>query len=253
LGFVTSKADISIFFYIKGPVTRYVLIYVDDIIVASSSPKVVDAILADLKANFTLKDLGSLHYFLGIEVRPVSDGLLLTQQKYASDLLHRVGMMMCKEVTTPLSSSEKLSAHGGIPRAADDITQYRSVVDALQYLTLTHHDLSFAINKVCQYLPAPTQDQFTAIKRILRYLKHTLGIGLHIRKSNSTLVSAFSDADWVNCSDDRKSTRGFAMFLDLISSLGRLRNNLQSQDLALRQNIKQCPMPLQKVRGFRHY
>ena len=64
---------------------------VDDIIVASSSSQVVDALLADLKANFALKDLGSLHYFLGIEVKNTSDGLLLTQDKYASDLLHRAG------------------------------------------------------------------------------------------------------------------------------------------------------------------
>jgi hypothetical protein len=64
-----------------------VFVYVDDIIVASSSSQVVDALLADLKANFALKDLGSLHYFLGIKVRSVSDGLLLTHQKYASNLL----------------------------------------------------------------------------------------------------------------------------------------------------------------------
>jgi hypothetical protein len=79
LGFVPSKTDISIFFYIKGHITIYVIVYVDDIIVASSSSQASDALLDDLKADFSLKDLGSLHYFLGIEVRSVCDGLLLTQ------------------------------------------------------------------------------------------------------------------------------------------------------------------------------
>jgi hypothetical protein len=83
LGFVPSKTDISIFFYIKCHITIYVLVYVDDIIVATSSSQASDALLDDLKADFALKDLGSLHYFLGIEVRSVYDGLLLTQQKYA--------------------------------------------------------------------------------------------------------------------------------------------------------------------------
>jgi Reverse transcriptase (RNA-dependent DNA polymerase). len=61
----------------------------DDIIVASSTQKVTDALLSDLKQDFALKDLGDLHYFLGIEVNKVSDGILLTQEKYASDLLKR--------------------------------------------------------------------------------------------------------------------------------------------------------------------
>jgi hypothetical protein len=93
-----------------------------------------------------------------------------------------------------------------------DSTKYRTVVDTLQYLTLTRHDLSFAINKVCQHLHSLTDGHWTAIKRILRYLKHTLDIGLHIKKSRFTLVSAFSVGDWVRCSDNRKTNGGFTVF-----------------------------------------
>jgi hypothetical protein len=121
-------------------------------------------------------------------------------------------MLHCKDVATPLSPSTKLSAHGETSLGHADSTNYRSVVGALQYLTLTRPDLSFAINKVCQYLHSSTDDHWTTVKRILRYLKHTLGIGLHIRKSRSTLVSAFSYADWAGCSDDRKFTGGLAVF-----------------------------------------
>jgi hypothetical protein len=95
----------------------------------------------------------------------------------------------------------------------EDSTRYRSIVGALQYLTLTQTDLSFAVNKVCQFLHSPTTIHWEAVKRILRYVKGTISLGLKIRKSNSTLVSAFSDADRAGCPDDRRSTGGFAVFL----------------------------------------
>jgi histone deacetylase 1/2 len=77
---------------------------------------------------------------------------------------------------------------------------------------MTRPDISFAVNKVCQYLHAPTVLHWTAVKRILRYLQYTMDLGMRIGKSPSTLVSAFSDADWAGCSDDRRSTGGFAVY-----------------------------------------
>jgi histone deacetylase 1/2 len=103
-----------------------------------------------------LKDLGDVHYFLGIEVNKMQDGLLLTQEKYTSDILERVGMTKCKAMNTPMETSEKLSTHEGIPLDAEDSTRYMSDVGALQYLTLTRPDISFSVNKVCQFLHAPT-------------------------------------------------------------------------------------------------
>jgi hypothetical protein len=102
LGFSASKADTSLFFYNKGGVSIFMLIYMDDIVVARSSEKVVTALLHDLGMDFALKDLGELHYFLGIEVKKVHDGVVLSQTKYANDLLHRVNMHICKTVDTPL-------------------------------------------------------------------------------------------------------------------------------------------------------
>jgi histone deacetylase 1/2 len=134
----------------------FVLIYVDDIIVTSSLDQAISALLHDLKDDFALKDLGALHFFLGIEVKKLDDGLLLTQEKYATDLISKVGMAKCTSSPTPLSSNEKLMLHDGLPLGPEDCTQYRSVVGALQYLTLTRPDISFSVNKVCQYLHAPT-------------------------------------------------------------------------------------------------
>jgi histone deacetylase 1/2 len=209
---MSSKADTSLFIYHNSGITMFVLIYVDDIIVSSSSDQAISALLRDLGEDFALKDLGDLHFFLGIEVKKTPDGLLLSQEKYATDLLSRVGMTKCTTCPTPLSSIDKLSLTDGTLLGAEDSTQYRSIVGALQYLTLTRPDLSFAVNKICQFLHAPTTTHWTAAKRILRYVQGTLKVGITFQKSNSTLLSAFSDADWAGCLDDRRSTGGFAIF-----------------------------------------
>jgi hypothetical protein len=212
LGFRPSKADISLFIYHKKYVTIYLLVYVDDIIVTSSSLGAIDALLQDLKSDFALKDLGRLNYFLAIEVTHLADGIVLSQVKYANDILCRMGMLSCKPVSTPLSTSDKLSARDGVLLGLEDIKTYQSVVGALQYLPHTRPDLSYAINKVCQYLKATTTIHWTTVKRILQYIKGTISVGIKIRKSSSCLLSAFSDVDWAGCLDDRKSTGGFTLF-----------------------------------------
>jgi len=189
-----------------------VLIYVVDIIVTSSSDAAILALLRDLNTNFALKDLGNLHYFLGIEVSKNSSGIILSQEKYVADLLTRVGMNDCKASSTLLSVSEKLSAGEGDLLCPEDSRRYRSIVGGLQYLTLTRPDLAFAANNVCQYLHAPTTTHWTAVKRIFRYIKGTTNVGLQFRKESSSAISAFSDADWAGSLDDRRTTGGFAIF-----------------------------------------
>ncbi|WVZ86147.1 hypothetical protein U9M48_032980 [Paspalum notatum var. saurae] len=201
LGFYASQADTSLFFYNKNGVTIFLLIYVDDIIVASSSSEAAQVLLHNLRGDFALKDLGELN------------GIFMSQEKYASDIVKRVGMTRCKPLNTPLAVSEKLSIESGTPLGTEDATRFRSIVGALQYLTLTRPDLSFPVNKICQFLHAPTTEHWTAVKRVLRYVKRTLGFGLKIQKSQSMLVSAFSDADWAGSIDDRRSTSGFCIFL----------------------------------------
>jgi histone deacetylase 1/2 len=154
-----------------------------------------------------------MHYFLGIEVKKHQGGLLLTQERYANDILAWLGMDKCKSIDTPLSSTEKLSVVEGDPLGPEDSTKYRSLVGALQYLTLTQPNICFAINKVCQFLHAPTTAHWSAVKRILRDIKGTLNLGLKIGVSKSMVVSASSDADWAGCVDDRRSMGGFVVFL----------------------------------------
>jgi histone deacetylase 1/2 len=146
--------------------------------VASSSDAATNALLRKLNHDFALKDLSDLHFFLGIEVKMSSNGVVLTQEKYAMDLLKKVGMLQCTTCPTPLSITEKLSLTDGESLGTEDSTNYRSIVGALQYLTLTRPDLAFLVNKVCQYLHAPTTAHWTAVKRILRYIRGTVKVGL---------------------------------------------------------------------------
>jgi histone deacetylase 1/2 len=161
---------------------------VDDIIVTSSSDDAITVLLHDLRGDFALKDLGLLHFFLDIEVKQVHNGLCLTQEKYAIEILAKVGLAKCTPVPTPLSSSEPLSLVDGSPLGKEDSTQYRSIVGALQYLTLTRREMSFSVNKVCVFLNAPTTTHWTSVKRIMRYIKGTLQVGLTFKCSSLTIT-----------------------------------------------------------------
>ncbi|CAM8885812.1 unnamed protein product [Rhodiola kirilowii] len=213
LGFTSSRADTSLFLFHQDSVSIFMLVYVDDIVIAGSSSSAVDRLVQSLSDTFPIKDLGKLHYFLGLEVAYNSGGLTLSQRKYALDLLHRSTMENCKPTPTPLSTTEKLARDTGRALSSDDAFRYRSMVGGLQYLTLTRPDISFAVNKVCQYLSNPTDIHWEAVKRILRYVKGTIDTGLKFRRSSLTRLSIFTDADWAGCTDDRRSTSGFAIFL----------------------------------------
>jgi hypothetical protein len=143
-------------------------VYVDDILLTGSNSALLHRLITLLQTEFKLRDLGSVHFFLGIEVKPTAMGLLLSQHKYALDIIQRAGMASCKPVDTPLSTSSKLGIVPGTLHS--DPTRYRQIVGALQYLTFTRPDICYAINKVCQFMHASTDDHWAAVKRILRYL-----------------------------------------------------------------------------------
>lgn len=113
------------------------IVCVDDIIVSSSSREAVNALLQYLQKDFAIKDLGELHYFLGIQVQRKTGELLMTQERYATEILKRVNMQLCKPMRTPLCTIERhlsLVEHGWELKTQQ---RYRSIVSELQYLTLT--------------------------------------------------------------------------------------------------------------------
>jgi hypothetical protein len=204
----------------------YLLIYVDDIIIVSSVPSAIDELLQLLSLDFDVKDLGTFHYFLGVEVLPVKDGTLFSQQRYIRDLLHKTNMESAKPGTTPMSTSSVLSAFTGDPM--EDPSLYWSMVGSLQYLSLPRLDLAFSVNRVCQFMYRLTKLHWQAIKTILLYLKHTITHGLLLQKTSSNTLQAFSDANWAGCPDGHRSTGAYCVFLgsNLISWGSRKQSSL---------------------------
>jgi hypothetical protein len=193
----------------------YLLLYIDDIIITASSTTFLQHLLDRLHSEFAMTDLGDLHFFLSIAVSHSSDGLFLSQRQYAADLLQRSGMSDCHPASTPVDTQSKLSATEG--DLVSDATEYRSLAGALQYLTLTRPDISYAVQQVCLHMHAPRMPHLALVKRILRYIRGTLNFGLHLHASSSTALTAYSDAaysdaDWAGCPDSRRSTSGYCVY-----------------------------------------
>ncbi|KAI3694502.1 hypothetical protein L1987_77468 [Smallanthus sonchifolius] len=216
LGFHHSSCDHSLFIYRKGYDIAYLLLYVDDIILTTSSPDLKTRLLHHLSTEFAMKDLGPLSYFLGISVSRNNNGMFLSQSKYAQEILHRAHMHSCNPVHTPVDTAGKLSATSGTPLdPTTTATLFRSLAGALQYLTFTRPDIAYAVQQVCMHmhLHTPHDAHMHALKRILRYIKGTLTMGLHMSPSLPVTLTAYTDADWAGCPDTRRSTSGYCVFL----------------------------------------
>jgi len=215
-GFVPSRCDPpSMFTKHAIKQSTFILVYVDDIIITGSSKSFIHQLVQHLNLEFHLKDLGKLDYFLGIEVLHSDTGsLLLTQTKYIKDLLLKANMAGANSMASPMASNTKLSKYGS--NYVPNPTFFRSIVGGLQYATVTRPEISYSVNKVCQFLSAPLEEHWKAVKHILRYLQGTLHHGLLLKPASTTVplsLTGFCDADWASDPDDRRSTSGACIYL----------------------------------------
>jgi histone deacetylase 1/2 len=188
-------------------------VYVDDIILVSSSSTAAYALIFALGVDFAVKDLGQLHFFLGIEVAHQSTGLAFTQKKYSLDLLAHAGTLKCNMSPTPMSSTDKLSAADGAPLSPEDATEYRNIVGGLQYLMITRPDMSFVVNRVCSiFIPL----QMCTVLLLNASCVMCVSLCLLIYTCVLGVLSAFSDADLAGCLDDMRSTGDMLCFWVLI-------------------------------------
>lgn len=211
LGFHASQCDSSLFIRHRASTIAYLLVYVDDIILTANSPHTLHSVIAPLKSEFSMSDLGDLHHFLGINVTPNSSSLFLCQQQYTLEILERAKMLNCKPVSTHIDTSSKLSSSTG--HVLSKPTKYRSLVGALQYLTLTRPNISYAVQQVCLFMHEPHDIHMQLVKRILRYLHGTSHYDIQLYKSSTSDLLAYTDVDWAGCPDTRCSMSGFCVFL----------------------------------------
>ncbi|XP_021971691.1 uncharacterized mitochondrial protein AtMg00810-like [Helianthus annuus] len=168
----------------------------------------LDDEIAQLKANlcvrFRMKDLGKLVRFLGLELAYNGNEVILHQTKYASDMLHKFGMISCKAAPTPIESRVKLYSHVG--RELEDPTVYRKIVGSLIYLTLTRPDVAFAVGVLSRYMQDPRKPHYLAILRVLRYMKGTMGNGVMFKREQHPMLMGLCDSDYAGDLNERRST-----------------------------------------------
>jgi hypothetical protein len=159
-----------------------------------------------MSKEFEMSMIGELTFFLGFQVKQMKEGNFLSQEKYAKDLLKRFKMEDCKSIKTPMHTNGHLNLdEGGKPV---DQTLYRSMIGSLLYLTASRPDIMFSVCMCARFQANPKEAHPSAVKRILRYLKHTPSIGLWYPKGATFDLVGYSDSDYAGCKVDRKSTYG---------------------------------------------
>ena len=211
-GFESSKNEPTLYLKKQGT-TDFLLVclYVDDMIYMGSSESIVAELKASMMKSFEMSDLGLLHYFLGIEVNQSSDGIFISQRKYANDLLKRLNMLKSKYAPTPMNVNESLTENDGSGMA--NASYFRSLVGGLNYLSHTRPDIVFPVSKVLRFMHNPSMNHLGAAKRILHYITGTTDYGLWYSKVTKFVLIGFVNSDWAGSLDDRKSTSSYIFTL----------------------------------------
>ncbi|XP_026442310.1 uncharacterized protein LOC113341774 [Papaver somniferum] len=200
-GFTRSVSDYSMFIYTCSSEMMILLLYVDDVILTLNSDVAMDKLVQSLSVEFATKQLGDLSYFLGIEAHRNENSLVLTQKKYTLELLKKENMLDCKPCSTPVVKESRASIYDGV--LLENAAEYKTIVGNLQCLTNTRPDIAFGVNYVSQFMHAPTDVHYHLIKRILRYLKGTVGVRITPHKGDISTIRAYTDSDRYGCPDTR--------------------------------------------------
>lgn len=205
IGLTPTNADPCV--YTDKIKNTFILIYVDDILIVSNNRARESQIKQRLSREFKVKDLGEARYCLGVEITRDKEGITLSQTTYIRDILQRFRMSESKPVSTPLATNTKLTK-GSNDRTENETFPYRELVGALMYAALgTRPDISHPVSVLGQFNSNPKQEHWIAAKRVLRYLQGTANHGLKFKRDDN-ILRGFVDADWANCTIDRRSYTG---------------------------------------------
>lgn len=175
-------------------------------------------------SGFALKDLVDFNYFPGLEVTESEKDLYFSKTKYIGQLLKKAQMINNKACQTPMSSIEKMVKDRG--PVFQNSSLYKSLIDSLQYITLTRCEIAFTVNKLSQFFTAPSMFHWQACKRVLRYLQCTSNYGLQFYTIGTLTLTTFSDANWGLDLDDRNSVRGNVSTWVITSFHGPLKSKI---------------------------
>lgn len=206
-GYRQSQHDYSPF--VKDDINSITLhvVYVDAIVITRSDLQVIDALKIFLHSRLHIKDLGSLKYFLGIEVARSTNGIYLNQRKYALELVAEAGVAGACPLDTPMEQNMKLKSHevdvimqhsnlsGSKDELFEDPSIHKRLVGRLLYLTITQPDICYAVQHLTQFMHSPKKSHTNAAVRVVKYIKGTPGLGIIISTDKSSTLSAYCDSD----------------------------------------------------------
>ncbi|KAL1222467.1 Retrovirus-related Pol polyprotein from transposon RE1 [Cardamine amara subsp. amara] len=169
---------------------------------------------------------GELTYFLGLQVKQSDDGIFVTQNTYAKNLVVRFGMDKSKDAKTPMGVNEKLSKDESGESVDEKL--YRGMIGSLLYLIASRPDICMAVGVCARYQAKPKMSHLLAVKRIIKYVKGTVNLGIYFTKDTTKELMGFCDADWAGSLDDRRSTSGRCFFMgnNLISWHSKKQNSV---------------------------
>ena len=215
LGFIRLKSDVGIYMKGDGDSAIYIALYVDDLFLVGEMLGEIEKVKAGLSTEFKMKDLGEARFLLGIEIRRQENGdVLLVQEKYAGDVLKRFNMEGSKPVSTPIELGTQLevSQQPATEQERSEMVNvpYRSAIGSLMYLaTCTRPDLAASVSELSKFSQDPGMTHWEGVKRVLRYVKGTVGEGLLYKRGAQVAVWGYSDAGHAGDKETSKGRCGY--------------------------------------------
>lgn len=211
LGFKESGADPCVFIRVnRRKKIEVIAVYVDDLILLTETQEEMQQLKQSLTDTFKMKDMGELHYCLG--VHRDENGMSLCQSQYLLRLLEKYGLSDANTVSTPMDVNVKLVKSDDYSKKVDPVS-YQSMVGSLLHAArATRPDIAHAVGTVSRFNSEPTEAHMTAVKRIFRYLKGTIDLSLNYKATGEKLFG-YSDADWANDLDNRRSVSGNVLLM----------------------------------------
>ena len=188
-----------------------VQVYVDDIIFGSTNEKYCNEFAESMQKEFEMSMMGELKFFLGLQIKQTDSGIFINQVKYTNELIKKYGLDNTKICETPMATTTKLTKDENGKSVESKL--FRGMIGSLLYLSASRPDIMFSVCLCARFQSDPKESHLIAVKRIFRYLKGTVNLGLWYPKNNLFNLVGYSDADYAGSQTDRKSTSGTCHFL----------------------------------------
>jgi hypothetical protein len=194
LGFSKSVVDPNLYYQTVNGESLILVLYIDNLFLTSTESLIVECKYV-LASEFEMKDLGMMHYFLGLEVWQRTDENFLSQGKYTVEIFKKFGMLNCKPMATPIVTNLKKLSVSSSNSDEIDLTLYRQLIGSLMYLVNIRPDICYAVSGLIQFMSQLRQTHWIVAKHVLRYLRGTIGHGLRYTSSNEMRLQGYTDSN----------------------------------------------------------